>query len=167
MNTPAPVRVHLPSTVDDDSVDSPVDDWHLLFQDIVLHQQERVNKLSQRYQFAKQFLFPDEQRDGKLYLQRLNNGLNSFANGVLQNNVYIDFGSGKTEVIRGPHGQSSAIIHFLESTNRAAAEFQRFLDNTSTPEAVQAKCAALPADQCAQPCHMVDQGLFRKNKCGF
>ena len=154
MTTVSPVRVH-------------TDEWPVIFGDLVLHQRELMNKAFERYRFAKQLLFPNEQRDAAIYMQQIEKGLNRFERLVLDSNMYIDFGSGKQEPIVGPHGKSSAIIHLLESTNRAVSDFGRFLDRTTTPEAVQRKCDALPVNQCASPCHTVQSGALRRKKCGY
>ena len=152
-----PVRVH---------VDSQDSDWVIIFSDIVLHQREIMGKAFERYRFAKQFLFPVEQQDGRVYMTKIEQGLERFERLVLDEQRYIDFGSGKEVPVVGPHGQSSALIAFLESTNRALADFGRFLDRTTTPDAVERKCMSLPADQCMSPCHKVRGKLLGK-KCGF
>ena len=158
MSKVPPVRIHLPPTSDD---------WIIIFEDLVLHQRELMNKAFERYRFAQQFLFPEEKQNAQVFMRQIEQGLNRFQRLVLDNNAYIDFGSGKQEPIVGAHGKSSAIIHFLESTNRAIADFGRFLDRTTTPEAVQSKCDALPVDQCARPCQTVQSGIFRRWKCGY
>jgi hypothetical protein len=158
----SPVRVH---------VDTQASfDWPVVFGDMVLHQREIMNKAFERYRFAKQFLFPVEKQDGRTYMTKIEQGLERFERLVLDQQRYIDFGSGKEVAIVGPHGQSSALIAFLESTNRALADFQRFLDRTTTPEAVERKCLSLPPDQCMSPCHNVRGKVLGKvlgEKCGF
>jgi hypothetical protein len=161
MNLVTPVRVHLPPN------EVLKDDWPVIFQDLVLNQRERMNKAFERYRFAASLLFPQEEQNAQLYMQRMEQGLGNFTRLVLQENAYIDFGSGKREAITGPHGKSSAIIHFLASTGRAIDDFNRFLDRHTTPEAMKGKCAALPADQCAQPCRHVKTSRLSRSKCGF
>jgi hypothetical protein len=138
----------------------------VIFSDLVLHQRALMNKAFERYQFGKQFLFPQERGQAQDYMRSIEQGLSRYQRLVLDSQRYIDFGSGKEEPIVGAHGRSSAIIHLLESTNRAIADFQRFLNRTTTPEAVEAKCQSLPADQCMSPCHKFG-GRFTRNRCGY
>jgi hypothetical protein len=135
-------------------------DWFLLFSDIVTHQEELKRKLAERYQFSQSFLFPSERRQAQAYLTAIEQGFTAFYDAVVYDNRYIDFGSGKREEIVGPRGRATAIIQFLESTNRALADFRRFLEATTTPEAVEAKCEALPADECGGPCRPSKPKLF-------
>jgi hypothetical protein len=127
-------------------------EWPVIFQDLVAHQQERIRKANERYSFASSFLFPAEQAQARMFLQNLQQGLDRFSKLVLEQNKYIDFGSGKVENMVGAHGKSAAIIALLTSTDRAADDFDRFLTSTSTPEAVKSKCEKLPKGQCAKPC---------------
>jgi len=144
----------------------PGDDWLVVFQDLVTRQQERIRKANERYQFAEVILFPTEQAQAKRYLADLQAGLDNFARLVREQNKYIDFGSGKVTPIVGPHGKADAIIAFITSTDRAVADFERFLGSISTPEAVRAKCQKLPAGQCTTPCKAEKRRVFA-DRCTF
>lgn len=125
-----------------------------------------MRKAFERYSFAKTFLFSWEERSAQVYMKQIETGLNNFVRLVEEQNSYIDFGSGKVEPIVGARGRASAIIHLLESTNRAFADFNRFLDRTTTPEAVRSKCEALPEGQCARPCTQ-EKSFFGRKRCGY
>ena len=142
------------------------DDWPVIFEDLVLHQQEKANKAIERLHFARSLLFPEEQAQGEIYARAVQAGLDNYARLVAEQGQYIDFGSGKKEVIQGAHGKSSAIIHLLQSTDRAIADLGRFLDRSITPEAVQQKCAARGPDQCGPPCNL-DKSIFRSARCRY
>lgn len=144
-------------------------EWTIIFNDIVLHQNELRRKAIERYTLAQQFLFPEEQEAAQTFIDSMDRGFNNFVRRVLQDNSYIDFGSGKIEPIVGSHGRSSAIIHFLESTNRAINDFTRYVTNLTTPEAVTKKCADRPLARCQSPCSTIKSGRFSPfpDKCGF
>ena len=142
------------------------DDWPVIFQGLATRQQERIRKANERYRFAESFLFPDERKQAQRFLADLESGLQRFVDLVLNQNSYIDFGSGKVPLISGATGKAEAIIAFITSTDRAAADFERFINTISSPEGVKSKCEKLPAGKCMSPCRS-DKRWLRDARCTY